>query len=73
MPFSFWQREKLTQESETSKKKTVAEINDDDSDSDCSSEEDSARMLSYRTPMLSQASFRVFYVDIFNIHNEPCT
>uniref|UniRef100_A0A803L731 J domain-containing protein n=1 Tax=Chenopodium quinoa TaxID=63459 RepID=A0A803L731_CHEQI len=52
-----FQREKLTQESETSKKKTVAEINEDDSDSDCSSEEDSHRMLSYRTPMLSQASF----------------
>ncbi|XP_056693777.1 chaperone protein dnaJ 10 [Spinacia oleracea] len=55
-----FQREKLTQESETSKKKTVAEINDDDSDSDCSSEEDSARMLSYRTPMLSQGIGKLF-------------
>ncbi|XP_057252348.1 chaperone protein dnaJ 10 [Beta vulgaris subsp. vulgaris] len=53
-----FQREKLTQESETSKKKTLAEI--DDSDSDSGSEEDSSRMLSYRTPMLSQGIGKLF-------------
>jgi len=37
------------------KKKTIADVSDDDSDSDTSSEEDSSRMLSYRTPMFSQA------------------
>ncbi|KAH9618428.1 hypothetical protein KSS87_001815 [Heliosperma pusillum] len=56
-----FQREKVTLEAETSKKKTIAEMNDD-SDSDCSSEEDSARMLSYRTPMLSQACFWIFFL-----------
>ncbi|XP_074280217.1 chaperone protein dnaJ 10 [Silene latifolia] len=54
-----FQREKVTLEAETSKKKTLAEMNDD-SDSDCSSEEDSSRMLSYRTPMLSQGIGRLF-------------
>ncbi|CAO2834265.1 unnamed protein product [Amaranthus hypochondriacus] len=55
-----FQREKMAQESDSSKKKTIADISDDDSDSDGSSEEDSSRMLSYRTPMLSQGIGRLF-------------
>ena len=59
------QREKLAQESDSSKKKTIADISDDDSDSDGSSEEDSSRMLSYCTPMLSQARSISFDAVIF--------
>ncbi|KAK9740937.1 hypothetical protein RND81_03G072600 [Saponaria officinalis] len=55
-----FQGEKLTREAETSKKKTLAEMNEDDSDSDSSSEEDSSRMLTYKTPMLSQGIGRLF-------------
>ncbi|KAL9234213.1 hypothetical protein vseg_009108 [Gypsophila vaccaria] len=54
-----FQGEKLTQEGETSRKKTLAEMNEDDSDSDSSSE-DSTRMLTYKTPMLSQGIGRLF-------------
>ncbi|KAJ8420772.1 hypothetical protein Cgig2_000522 [Carnegiea gigantea] len=50
-----FQRGKLTQEAEVQKKKTIADTSDDGSDSDTSSEDDSSRMLSYRTPIFSQA------------------
>lgn len=61
----------MAQESDSSKKKTIADISDDDSDSDGSSEEDSSRMLSYRTPMLSQArSISFDAVIIFDVSHK---
>ncbi|GMH17143.1 hypothetical protein Nepgr_018984 [Nepenthes gracilis] len=57
-----FQREKIARNAEMSKKKTIADISDSDSCSDSSSEEDSsrARMLSYRTPLVSQGIGRLF-------------
>uniref|UniRef100_A0A6N2LTH8 RNA helicase n=1 Tax=Salix viminalis TaxID=40686 RepID=A0A6N2LTH8_SALVM len=52
-------QEKEAQNGATKKGKNAAEIDDDGSSSDSSSEEDSPRALSYRTPLLTQASFDV--------------
>ncbi|GKV23358.1 hypothetical protein SLEP1_g33094 [Rubroshorea leprosula] len=48
-------QEKQAQNDRTSRRKTIAEIDDDRSSSDSSSEDDSPRALSYRTPLLTMA------------------
>ncbi|GKD53192.1 chaperone protein DnaJ 10 [Tanacetum coccineum] len=55
-----FQREKLSQSVETSKKKTVADITDDTSSSDSSDDEDSPRTLNFRAPLITQGIGRLF-------------
>ncbi|GLU07130.1 hypothetical protein SLE2022_240980 [Rubroshorea leprosula] len=55
-----FQQEKQAQNDRTSRRKTIAEIDDDRSSSDSSSEDDSPRALSYRTPLLTMGIGRLF-------------
>ncbi|CAK7346866.1 unnamed protein product [Dovyalis caffra] len=55
-----FQQEKQVRSGATSKGKNAAETDDDGSTSDSSSEEDSPRALSYRTPLLTQGIGRLF-------------
>ncbi|KAK6939967.1 DNAJ-containing protein, X-domain [Dillenia turbinata] len=50
-----FQKEKLTKNGGTSKKKTISNEDEDGSSSDSSSEDESPGTLNYRTPMLTQA------------------
>ncbi|GLT31740.1 hypothetical protein SLA2020_064510 [Shorea laevis] len=53
-------QEKQALNDRTSRRKTIAEIDDDGSSSDSSSEDDSPRALSYRTPLLTMGIGRLF-------------
>ncbi|KAK3230511.1 hypothetical protein Dsin_002392 [Dipteronia sinensis] len=53
-------QEKQGKNAETSKKKNVADTDDDGNTSDSSTEEESPRALSYRTPLLTQGIGRLF-------------
>lgn len=55
-----FQREKLVRQGETSRRKSVSDLNEDGSSSDSSSVEDSPRVLSYRTPQITQGIGRLF-------------
>ncbi|BBH08765.1 DNAJ heat shock N-terminal domain-containing protein [Prunus dulcis] len=54
-----FQEEKQTRNGGTSRRKSSADTDDDGSSSDSSSEEDSPRPLSYRTPFLTQACYKI--------------
>lgn len=55
-----FQGEKYKQSGGTSKKKITTNMNADSSSSDSSDEEDSPRILNYRTPLLTQGIGRLF-------------
>lgn len=55
-----FQREKLVRQGGTSRRKSVSDLNEDGSSSDSSSVEDSPRVLSYRTPQITQGIGRFF-------------
>ncbi|RWR90213.1 chaperone protein dnaJ 10 [Cinnamomum micranthum f. kanehirae] len=55
-----FQREKLANHGGTSRRKSVSDINQDESGSDCSSVEDSPSALCYRTPLITQGIGRLF-------------
>lgn len=55
-----FQREKLVRQGGTSRRKSVSDLNEDGSSSDSSSVEDSPRVLSYRTPQITQGIGRLF-------------